>query len=373
MDISAFDRALLARDGPARLLLDARNAIEAARWRPEGPGLNAYINIPYFEFIEDEDDAIRRVPSGYDVLVLCAKGGSSAYLAELLRGHGIRAANIEGGMASWAAHHRIERINPQSDPFTLYQVLRPAKGCLSYILVSDGEALVVDCSHHVQTYEEFTEALGARTLYVIDTHLHADHVSGAAALSGQTRATYFLSDEDAAGTTIVRSAMPRRIEIGKTPVEIVTLAVPGHTPGSTALLIDKRYLLSGDTLLPEGFGRPDLGNKAREWTALLYQSLAGVLSALSADTAVLPAHASSPNQYDERGRCVRRLGDLLRAKSLSDRELFIERTAAIAGAAVQPSEYARIRRVNLGEPAQAGEIEVLEIGVNQCALTSAGG
>jgi glyoxylase-like metal-dependent hydrolase (beta-lactamase superfamily II) len=373
MDIRAFDRALLTRGGPPHFLLDVRNPIEAARWRPEGPGLTGYLNLPYFAFVEDEDDAAARVPVASEVLVLCAKGGSSAYVADVLLARGMNASNIEGGMTAWAAHHRIEQINPQSDAFALYQAVRPAKGCLSYIIISDGEALIADSSRHIEAYQDFVDRLGARIVCVVDTHLHADHVSGGAALSNEAAAAYFLADEDAAGAAIAHSAMPRCIRIGKTPIDIVTLAVPGHTMGSTALLIDKRYLISGDTLLPDGVGRPDLGNKAREWTGLLYESLAGVLARLQPNTVVLPAHASSATHYDDRGVCTRRLGDLLAVQPLSDREGFVEMTARAAEATTQPAEYAQIRRVNLGEPATAEELESLEIGVNKCALASAGG
>lgn len=373
MDIAAFDELSRVRGGPPRLLLDVRNAIEAGRWRPEGPGLTAYLNIPYFEFIEDEDETLARIPPGSEVLALCAKGGSSDYVAGLLRELGIKATNIEGGMVAWAAYHRIERVNAPSDPFVIYQVIRPAKGCLSYIVISGDEALVVDCSRYIDAYREFVEQHGAHIVSVLDTHLHADHVSGASSLSGQAGTPYFLSDDDAAGATIERDAVPLQVKIGRTPIDIVALPVPGHTLGSTALLIDKRYLISGDTLLPESVGRPDLGNKAREWTGYLYDSLAGILAKLDPNTAVLPAHASSAKQYDDCGTCVRRLGDLLTAQPLDDRNTFVERTAAIAAGATQPDEYAQIRLVNLGERATAERIEQLEIGVNQCALAPSGG
>lgn len=371
MDIRAFDRVLLARGDP-RLLLDARNPVEAARWRPDGPGLNAYLNIPYFEFIEDEDAAFARLPSNSNVLVLCAKGGSSDYVAELLRDRGIGAENIEGGMAAWAAYHRVARINAASDSFALFQIVRPAKGCLSYVVISGGEALVVDCSRHSDAYRQLVDEQGARIVCVMDTHLHADHVSGAAALSAQTGAAYVLADEDAAGATIAHCAVPRSIRIGSAAIDVLTLAVPGHTMGSTALLVDKRYLIGGDTLLPDGIGRPDLGNKAREWAGYLHESLTDVLARLDPALAVLPAHASSYNQFDERGACVRTLGPLLARQPLADRAQFIERTAELSSAAIQPPEYREIRRVNLGAPASPEEIDVLEIGVNKCALASAG-
>lgn len=370
--VERLDEVLLNR-GSGAFLLDVRNPIEAARWRPQGPGLRGYANVPYYEFIEDEDAAASRVPVDARAYVLCAKGGSSAYVAGVLREHGIAATNIEGGMIAWAAYQRFVRVNAAADGFAIYQAVRPAKGCLSYIVGARGEAAIVDASRNLETYTQFARRHKLRIVATVDTHLHADHISGSAALAARESVPYYLAREDAAGAALAREDMPRALWVGNVPIEIVTLPVPGHTLGSTALLVDNRYLISGDTLLPEGVGRPDLGNKAREWSGFLYDSLHDVIGRLNGETLVLPAHAASADDYDARGACVRTLSGLLTEANIADRTAFLERVEETVSHSTQPAEYAEIRRVNLGEAVTPEKAEELEIGMNRCALSSAKG
>lgn len=368
VDIAHFDRLLQGTNGSGVLLLDARNPIDSQRWHPDGPGIGSFANVPYAEFVEDEDAALGRVPDSAAIYVLCARGQSSQYVTGVLRQRGRNAINVEGGMMAWAAHHRIVQLNAPGDEFAIYQVVRPAKGCLSYIVRSDGQALVVDATRYGEVYQEFAQRSGFRIAAVADTHLHADHLSGGSGLSNEAGVGYHLADEDAQGSLQRRDAMPKQFAIGGTNVRVLTLPVPGHTLGSTAMLINDRYLISGDTLLPEGVGRPDLGNKAREWTQYLYDSLSGVLGKLDPQTVVLPAHAASAAQFDSRGACERRLGDLLATASIADRNAFVEGVEQRVSQTSQPAAYAEIRKVNLGEPASPERAQELEIGMNQCAL-----
>ena len=370
--VELFDDVLLRPNSDA-FLLDVRNPVEAERWRPQGPGLRGYANVPYYEFIDDEDAAASRVPAGTRAYVLCAKGGSSAYVADVLRERGIAATNIEGGMIAWAAYHRFVSVNADSDPFVIYQAVRPAKGCLSYVIAAAGEAVVVDASRNVDVYASFVRQHHLRIVATIDTHLHADHISGGAIIAARESAPYYLAREDAEDATIRLEDMPRTFSVGNVPIEIVTLPVPGHTLGSTALLVANRYLLSGDTLLPEGVGRPDLGNKAREWTGLLFDSLHDVLVPLNSETLVLPAHAASANDYDDSGSCTRTLRDLLNTANIADRGAFVERVQSALAQSTQPAEYAEIRRVNLGAAVSPEKAEELETGMNRCALSSSKG
>jgi glyoxylase-like metal-dependent hydrolase (beta-lactamase superfamily II) len=370
--VELLDEVLLKPGGGA-FLLDVRNPVEAERWRPQGPGLRGYANVPYYEFIEDEDAAAARVPPGSQAYVLCAKGGSSAYVADVLRERGIEATNIAGGMIAWAAYHRFVRVNPGTEPFAIYQVVRPAKGCLSYVIASGGEAVIVDTTRNIDAYAEFVSDRDLRIVATLDTHLHADHISGGAALAARAAVPYYLARDDAQGAAVAHQDMPPALFVGDVPIEIVTLPVPGHTLGSTAVLVANRYLLSGDTLLPEGVGRPDLGNKAGEWTGFLYDSLKDVLSRLSGDTIVLPAHAASADDYDMRGSCVRGLRGLLSAANIADRSAFLEQIERAVSKTTQPPEYAQIRRVNLGETVTPEKADELEIGMNRCALSSARG
>lgn len=368
IDAVQLDRMLLAGAGGA-WILDARDPADAERWRPDGPGLAGYINVSSDEFVNDEDAAIARLPEA-PLWVICARGNSSKFVTGRLRERGLNARNIAGGMKNWAAYHRTVRVNASSDEFDIYQVVRPAKGCLSYLIVAGGEAVAVDCTRYAGVYQELAEKMGARLIAVIDTHLHADHISGSAGLASDVGSSYHLADEDAAGSTLQRDAIPRQFDVGSVNVRVLSMPVPGHTLGSTALLIADRYLISGDTLLPDGVGRPDLGNKAHEWTEYLYDSLSGVLGKLDPKTAVLPAHVASVNQYDARGACVRVLGELLAAQASADRGAFVARVEEIVSRSTQPPEYAEIRRVNLGESKPAERIEELEVGVNRCALSS---
>lgn len=371
VDIAHFDRLLQGTNNAGVLLLDARNPLDSQRWHPEGPGIGTFANVPYSEFVEDEDEALARVPDAPSIYVLCARGQTSQYVTGVLRQRGRNAINVEGGMMAWAAHHRVVQLNAPSDEFAIYQVVRPAKGCLSYIVCSGGQALVADATRYGEVYREFAERNGFRVAAVADTHLHADHLSGGAALSGEAGAGYHLTDEDAQGSALRHDSMPKKFEIGGTSVRVLTMPVPGHTLGSTALLVNDRYLISGDTLLPEGVGRPDLGNKAREWTQYLYDSLSGVLGKLDPQTVVLPAHAASAAQFDSRGACERRLGDLLATVTLADRDAFVEGVEQRVSQTSQPAAYAQIRKINLGEPVSPERAQELEIGMNQCALSSA--
>ena len=371
VDIAHFDRLLAGTADPGTVLLDARDAEDSQLWHPEGPGIPAFANVSYTEFVEDEDGALSRLPEADSVYVICARGRSSQYVTGVLRQRGINAINVDGGMLAWAAHHRIVRLNDAAEAFAIYQVVRPAKGCLSYIVASGGEALVVDATRYGDVYQEFAVRNGLHIGATADTHLHADHLSGSPGLSRDSGSGYHLADEDAQGSALTRDAMPKQFEIGGAKIRVLTLPVPGHTLGSTALLVDDRYLISGDTLLPEGVGRPDLGNKAREWTQFLYDSLSRVLGKLDPQTVVLPAHAASAAQFDARGACERRLGPLLEGAAIADREAFLDSVEERVAHSSQPAAYAEIRKVNLGAPVSAQRAEELEVGMNKCALSSA--
>jgi glyoxylase-like metal-dependent hydrolase (beta-lactamase superfamily II)/rhodanese-related sulfurtransferase len=367
IDVAALDRLLTAPEQSDDVLLDTRDRGVAARWHPEGPGAR-YLNVPYDDFEGDQDAAVAQLPeNARNVHVLCARGISALDIAEILRERGIHAGIVGGGMAAWARYHRIVRVSAPDEAFAIYQIVRPAKGCLSYLVVSGKQALAIDCTRFTDVYRELCERLGVTLVGVADSHLHADHISGSSKLASGA-APYYLSDEDAAGGTLRCDSVPRVIEIGETPIRVLSLPVPGHTLGSTAFYIGDRYLVSGDTLLPNGVGRPDLGNRALEWTEYLYESLTGVLAKRDPSTVALPAHAGTASDYNSDGACIRKLGDLLAAQLSTDRAVFVDQVSSAVAKTSQPAEYAEIRRVNLGTDASEQRVAELETGVNQCAL-----
>ena len=188
--------ALLPRldRGDAVLLLDVRNREEFDSWRIEARRPVETVHVPYFDFIEDPAASIAQVPRGRDVVVLCAQGGSSEMVAAMLQEAGVPSANVAGGMIAYGVYLEPVRVPlAGGEPYELWQVNRRGKACLSYVIVSGGEAVVVDPSRHAAWYEEFAARRSARIVRVLDTHVHADHVSGGPALARRLGVPYFVA------------------------------------------------------------------------------------------------------------------------------------------------------------------------------------
>jgi glyoxylase-like metal-dependent hydrolase (beta-lactamase superfamily II)/rhodanese-related sulfurtransferase len=362
------------RRGSRPFILDVRNEEEFANWAIEGLPAHSLLNIPYFVFLEDETECLKKLPRGQDVIVVCAKGGSSAFVASLLVQHGICARNLQGGMIAWGDLHVTACVaSPPESAVTLFQINRVGKRCLSYVIVSDREALVVDPARHIDWYTSLAQAQQAQITRVIDTHLHADHLSGGPALSRALGIPYHIRLDDAAGAQFSYHSLDdgARLALGSSVVEIIALHTPGHTPGSTSLLVNDRYLLTGDTLFVGGIGRPDLGDKAEEWAQLLYRTLFDRIAQLPDDVLILPAHYSDLAEMRRDGIVTATLGEARQKNPVFERRTEAEFLAYVLGRLPdQPSIYQEIRRANLGrislDPERATEAE---LGPNQCAAT----
>ena len=158
----------------------------------------------------------------------------------------------------------------------LVQFDRVGKGALAYLLVSDGEALVVDPPRDIAPFLEAARASGARLIAVADTHVHADYISGAPALARESGATYWLHPAD---SSYAYDGTPGRLEFspledgGTLRVGRATLDVrhtPGHTLGSVSLLLGQSHAFTGDFVFVESLGRPDLGDRAADWAPVLW-------------------------------------------------------------------------------------------------------
>jgi glyoxylase-like metal-dependent hydrolase (beta-lactamase superfamily II) len=365
-------RNIRASNSP--LILDVRNADEFANWAIEGLSPSSLLNIPYFEFLEDEAGCLEKVPLGRDVTVVCAKGGSSALVASILAQRGTRARNLQGGMLAWGDLHVTTHVTTQQPSgLMLFQINRVGKRCLSYVIVSDGEALVIDPSRYVNWYISLAQAQQAHVNRVIDTHLHADHLSGGPAMARVCGVPYSIRLDDAAGALFSYHSLEdgARLALGSSVVEIIALHTPGHTPGSTSLLVNDKYLLTGDTLFVTSIGRPDLGDKAEEWAQCLYSTLFGRIGRLSDDVLILPAHYSSVAEIRQDGIVATTLGEARQKnpvfQSRTERE-FLE--YVLGHLPAQPSIYHEIRRANLGRIVFDAEQAIeAELGPNQCAAT----
>lgn len=356
MDVGELLRAVDA--GRPLVLLDLRNHEEVARWRVEGRRPLTIVHIPYFDFIEDTEEAIARVPRDTYVVALCAKGGSSAMVVDLLRDAGIAARNLDGGMEAYGAHLEATRA-PTPAGYRLWQIHRRGTGCLSYVVEAEGEALVVDPSRATEWYERFVTTHALRVVRVVDTHLHADHVSGGPALAARLGVPYAPGLE--AGSDLADGAV---IRLGT--VDVRALATPGHTPGSTSYRVGY-HLLSGDTLFVRGVGRPDLGERAHTWARELYRTLHDRLGALPDGAIVLPAHAGGMDEVGDDGIVSARLGALRATPELRlpSEDAFAH--AIAAGVEPPPLAYREIVRANAERLDVAPERAAQwELGRNQC-------
>lgn len=176
-------------------------------------------------------------------------------------------------------------------------------GCLaqaSYMIGSKGEAAVVDPRRDVEEYLEEAERQGLAIRHVIETHLHADFVSGHRELAEKTGARIYISER--AGATFPHVPLREGAEIVLGEVVLRFLETPGHTPESVSILVidrseseEPKAVLTGDTLFIGDVGRPDLlGAKmsAHELAGMLYDSLHGKLLMLPDATEVYPAHGA---------------------------------------------------------------------------------
>jgi rhodanese-related sulfurtransferase len=177
-------------------------------------------------------------------------------------------------------------------------------GCLaqaSYLIGSDGEAAVVDPRRDVDEYLDEAAARGLRIRYVIETHLHADFVSGHRELGARTGAEIVFGKK--AGAAFPHRAVQDGDELPLGAARLRFLETPGHTPESISVLAfekagdaQPKLVLTGDTLFIGDVGRPDLvgakGHSPEAMAAQLYDSLHEKLLRLPDAVEVYPAHGA---------------------------------------------------------------------------------
>ena len=177
-------------------------------------------------------------------------------------------------------------------------------GCLaqaSYLLGSEGEAAIVDPRRDVDIYIDEAKSLGLSIRYVIETHLHADFVSGHQELAERTGATILISQH--ARATFPHQAVKDGEIVRVGALSLKFLETPGHTPESISVLItdtkasdQPQMVLTGDTLFIGDVGRPDLlgskGLTAEYMAGVLFDSLHSKLLPLPDDVLVYPAHGA---------------------------------------------------------------------------------
>ncbi|MEK5269994.1 glyoxylase-like metal-dependent hydrolase (beta-lactamase superfamily II) [Aeribacillus composti] len=358
--------------GEDLFIVDVRNPEEFADWRIEGKNVQV-MNIPYFEVLDGVDPFLEQLPKEKEneIYVVCAKGGSSLFVAEQLEQAGFsHVYSIEGGMKAWSEHLEPVKIAELKNGGAIYQFVRLGKGCLSYLIESNGEGALIDTNRMTDVYIQFAKERGIVIKHVIDTHLHADHISGGRKLAEQLGAIYYLPPKDAKEVTFPYAPIQDggRIQVGHTVIE--ALYSPGHTIGSTSFIVDDQFLLTGDILFIDSIGRPDLAGKAQDWVGDLRKTLYERYKQLADDLLVLPAHFMVPGEMNDDGSVGTTLG-MLYAKNhglnIASEEEF--RKTVTENLPPQPNAYQEIRQTNMGKlhPNEEQQRE-MEIGPNRCAV-----
>ena len=374
MSVTAWTAAQVARkviEKKKLFILDVRNTDAFEDWKIDGHQFE-YLNIPYFELLDGVEEILPKIPSDSEVLVVCAKEGSSIMVADMLSEAGLTVGYLEGGMKSWSMYLEPIKVGDLKDGGELYQFVRLGKGCLSYMAINGGEAAIIDAVRFTDVFTKFAEEKGVKIKHVFDTHLHADHISGGRHIAAQTGATYYLPPKDAEEVVFEYEPLTDglTVQLGASEIEVGAMYSPGHTIGSTSFVIDGKYLLTGDILFIDSIGRPDLAGLAEDWVGDLRETLYSRYRTLAEDLIVLPAHFMIIEELNEDGTVAKRLGDLFAKNhglNVEDEEVF--RSMVTDNLPPQPNAYQEIRHVNMGKITPDNDEQTeMEIGPNRCAV-----
>jgi hydroxyacylglutathione hydrolase len=258
----------------------------------------------------------------------------------------------------------------------LQQFFIDGHGCVSYLVgcEAQGTAAVVDPDRDVQKYIQAAESRGLKITHIIETHLHADHVSGNTDLAQRTGADIYL--HEGAGVEFPHQPLKdgQIMKLGNLNLRVQH--TPGHTPESITLLVSDTtrsqqpwLALTGDTLFVGDAGRPDLvgAEAARDLAAQLHESLFQKLAPMNDSLMIYPGHGAG-------SLCGKSIGSM-RSTTLGyekstnpaltprDKEEFIK--YATANLPEQPGNHQRIKSINRQGPAPLGEIKLMPLSIEE--------
>jgi glyoxylase-like metal-dependent hydrolase (beta-lactamase superfamily II) len=376
---SVTPTALKARieDQDSVTILDARMSSEYEEWHIEGDTVET-INVPYFHFLDEELDegVFEDIPKDRHITVLCAKGGASEYVAGTLTDRGYDVDHLEGGMNGWARIYDAVEVTAYDGAGTLLQYQRPSSGCLGYLVYDDGEAAVIDpLRAFTDRYLADATELGVDLQYALDTHIHADHISGVRDLDAEGVEGVIPAAAVDRGVTyaddLTTAEDGEQFHVGDATIE--TVATPGHTTGMTSYLVDDSLLATGDGLFIESVARPDLeeGDEgAPDAARILYESLQERVLTLPDETLIGGAHFSDAAIPAADGTYTASLGQLVEEMDAltMDQDDFV--ATVLADMPPRPANYEEIIATNLGQNAvDDEEAFTLELGPNNCAAS----
>jgi glyoxylase-like metal-dependent hydrolase (beta-lactamase superfamily II)/rhodanese-related sulfurtransferase len=249
------------------------------------------------------------------------------------------------------------------------QVLHEDLGCASYVVADDGEAAIIDPKWEIEEYLELAEEHGFAIRHVLETHTHADHVSGHGRLRATTGATIHVSADAGAEYQHEPLGDGDAVEVGE--ARITALATPGHRPEHLAFLVtdasrgDSPWLVvTGDSLFVGDLARPDLAVEAEEGAHGLYRSLRRLLE-LDDFAEVWPGHiggslCGGAGMSEKPGSTIGFERRYNRFAALADEDDFVR--TLTGKLAPQPPNFKRIVELNRG-PLLTEATQVQPLGV----------
>lgn len=345
------------------LVLDIRRSKDRTEWWIPGS-----LHRDIYDAVRADDPSVLadlENPGGQPLVVVCYQGQTSQKAAKRLAARGWQVFSLAGGMQAWSLAWNTATFTVL--PAVIVQVRRTGKGCLSYLIVSAGEAVVIDAAVAPRVYLDLAAEHKATIRYVLDTHVHADHLSRSRQLAQEAGAILCLPRQQRVQFDYHPLDADTPISFGASVLR--TIPTPGHTLESVCYLLDDQALFTGDTLFLQGVGRPDLQRGASEaphHASLLYRSLQQ-LATLAPTLWVLPAHTAEPVPFDRR-ILTRPLGQIFLALGglLDSEETFLHHL--LAHLPETPPNYTQILAWNEQGELPPGDPTALEAGSNRCAV-----
>ncbi len=376
-EISAERFERMQRTDEPFTLVDTRPEESFEAWHMPGA-----VNFPFGKEATLDDERAAELDRSIDgdrpLVTVCAKGISSGNFADELDRAGYDdVAVVEGGMEAWSAVYDVVPI--AFDSMEVLQIQRRAKGCLGYVICDpeSGEAAAVDATRHTGEFVDAARERDYQITAVLDTHVHADHVSGGRELASELGVPYYLGERARErGLEYEYEPLERNevLEVGS--LEIKALRTPGHTGEMVNYLVGSTALLSSDTLFVDGTGRTELEfseDAGERGARMQHESIHRTLLAEPDSVTLLPGHVTVTDEGEFEGGVP---GEPVRATVgglrtgldvlALDEEAFVERS--LESLPEKPPNYERVIDVNRGvEAIDEDEATELELGPNNCS------
>ena len=351
-------------NGDPVFVLDIRPSSQREEWQiPGSHYLDAYKRLN--EGDKSVLDEIE-IPDSAKVVTVCAAGRTSQIAADVLREKGFDACSLEGGMKAWS---RAWNVAQEEFPgFEVFQVRRTGKGCLSYIIYSNNEAIIIDASLPAKIYEQLIRSFNLSVKYVLETHIHADHLSRSREVAAHFQVPLYLPVPNKVQFPYVEITEETTFSIGS--ILIKSISTPGHTLESYSFYIKDNIVITGDTIFTNGVGRPDLksNNEENQMKArLLHQTLKKLLT-LPDNVFILPAHTNKPVDFDHQ-MISTTIGETKKNISLLQRNENDFVNELIQNIPPTPANYLSIMEKNLTGNFCETDSSELEVGANRCAVS----